>query len=65
MGVIVEHSRSLYIGIKLCLALGVEGLIEILLPLIKAVFSEHDCPALYPEVFSRSSGILTASAQYP
>ena len=45
MSVVVEHSRGLHVRVKLRLTLSVERFIEVLLPLIEAVFSQHHCPA--------------------
>lgn len=45
MGVVVQHSGGLDIGVKLCLALGVQSLIEVILTFIKTVLAEHDSPA--------------------
>ena len=45
MSIIVQHSGGLDVGVKLRLTLSVEGLIEVLLPLIKAVLSQHYSPA--------------------
>ncbi len=42
VGIVVNYGTSLDIGGKLCLALSVEGLVEIILALIKLVLAQCD-----------------------
>jgi hypothetical protein len=44
VGVVVDNGTGLYVGGKLGLALGVEGLVEIILTLIKLVLAQCDGP---------------------
>ena len=44
VGVVVDYSTSLDIGGELSLALGVEGLVEIILALIELVLAQCDGP---------------------
>ena len=44
MGIVVDHGTGLDVGGKLGLALGVEGLVEIILALIKLVLAQRDGP---------------------
>lgn len=45
VGVVVDHSSSLDVGIKLGLALSVQRLIEVCFPLVKFVLAQHNGPA--------------------
>lgn len=45
VGVIVKHSARLHIRPKLCLALSVQGLVEIHLPLVKGILAQQHRPA--------------------
>ena len=45
VGVVVDHSSSGHIGSKLSLTLCVQRLIEVILPLVKPVLPQCDCPA--------------------
>ena len=47
VGVVVDYGPSLDVGGKLGLALGVEGLIEIILALIKLVLAQGDGPTCH------------------
>ncbi len=51
VGVVVDHSPSLDVGGKLGLALGVKGLVEIILALIKLVLAQRDGPTRHQKLF--------------
>ena len=53
VGIVVDHSASLHICIKLSLALRVQRIIKVHLALIKAVSPEHNGPAI-----SQGHGVL-------
>ena len=45
VGIVVDHGAGLDVSSKLGLALGVQGLVEVVLPLIKLVLAQCDGPA--------------------
>lgn len=56
VSVVVDHGTGLDVGGKLGLALGIQGLVEVILPLIKLVLAQCDGPAQMHTFLLCSSG---------